>query len=423
MKRLVAIGIVSTCLLLSTQASAAEGPVAELSPPALAKDRQSSYVGSRAASPQSDKQASGADRKSTQPAKQHVHVNGKAVSGKVPRAAAQAPSPRASYFYIFDAGSDFVSDRDDDGYSSEFRLRFDADTDFEDAWVYAKLYLRRYGESDWLLYHVTDDFIVEGRSDDDDYFVTTLLDDGFPTSEYDVLIDLYESDREGIVATLEPSDSPSLSLLPLEEVGLDVPIEIPGYSIEGVSTTLLIDDDGDDHFSKFRITFDPDADFTGAVAYVRVWIRARGGEWIEEFVSEDFAVDASGSGDAYEVTVDWVSGYPTSFYDVQIDMYDSSTDLLAASAGSERPQLAQIPLEDQSRDIVVSSPVTGGGGSTSSSERGGGGSLTLWWLIALSALGWRRIRAKGANRSHARFARLRPQRLSGEVPSGSGSGS
>jgi hypothetical protein len=221
-----------------------------------------------------------------------------------------------------------------------------------------------------------------------------LLDDGFPTSEYDVLIDLYESDRDGIVATIEPIDSPALGLLPLEELGLDVPIEIPGYSIQGVSTTLLIDDDGDDHFSQFRITFDPDADFTGAVAYVRLWIRASGGAWIEEFVSEDFVVDPSGSGDAYEVTIDWASGYPTSFYDVQIDMYDSSTDLLAASAGSERSQLAQIPLEDQSRDRAINPPVTGGGGSTISSERGGGGAFALAWLVALSVLAWGRARAR-----------------------------
>ena len=51
----------------------------------------------------------------------------------------------------------------------------------------------------------------------------------------------------------------SLALLPLEETGLDLPIELPGYDIGDVTTTLLIDDDGDGHYSKFRIDFDPDA--------------------------------------------------------------------------------------------------------------------------------------------------------------------
>ena len=380
MKRLVAIGLVSTWILFSARAGATEGSVAELAAPVLEKDRQSSYTGGRAGAQHGEKQALGGDRKSTstQAPKQHLHQSGKAISGKTARAALQAPSPRASYFFIFDAGSEFISDRDDDGHASEFRIRFDADTDFADAWVYAKLYVRRYGEADWQLYHITGDFLIDGRSDDDDYFVTTSLDDGYPTSEYDVLIDLYESGRDGIVATLEPFDSPALSLLPLEEVGLDVPIEIPGYSIESVSTTLLIDDDGDDHFSKFRIAFDPDADFTGAVAYVRVWIRGSGGEWIEEFVSDDFVVDPSGPADAYEITIDWASGYPTSFYDVQIDMYDSSTDLLAATAGSERSQLAQIPLEDQSRDRAINPPVTGGGGVAVSRSTPSGSALAFW---------------------------------------------
>lgn len=400
MKRLVAIGLVSTWILLCAQVHATEGSVANLSAPRPEKERQSSYVGGRANAQDSDNKSAPGERKSGQTPKQHVHQKGKAIAGKVARAASQAVSPRAPYFFIFDADSELITDRDDDGYSSELRIRFDADTDFNDAWVYARLYVRRYGELDWQLYHVTDDFIIEGRSDDDDYFVTTVFDDGFATSEYDVLIDLYESNRDGIVATLEPFDSQALSLLPLEEVGLDVPIEIPGYSIEGVSTTLLIDDDGDDHFSKFRITFDPDADFTGAVAYVRLWIRGSGGEWIEEFVSEDFVVDPSGAADAYEVTIDWASGYPTSFYDVQIDMYDSSTNLLAASAGSERPQLAQIPLEDMSRDRAINPPVVGGGVSTSSSERGGGGALALWWVLALTTLAGCRSRV-GRSRANS----------------------
>lgn len=395
MQRLLAIGLLSACVLVIARAGADEGPVAELSAPPVQGDRQSTYVGSRAGATEGENSAVASARKSERPARAHAHEKGRASENKTSRGASQVTSPWAPYFHIFDAGSQLITDRDADGYASEFRIRFDADTDLGNVWVYAMLYLRRYGETDWQLYRITDDFLIEGHSDNDDYFVTTVLDDGFATSEYDVLIDLYEADRPGIVATLHPFDSPALSLLPMEEVGLDVPIQIGGYSIEAVTTTLLTDGDGDDHFSRFRITFDPDADFTGAVAYVRVWIRGSGGEWFEEFVSEDFVVDPSGAGDAYSIEIDWVSGYPTSFYDVQIDMYDASTNLLAASAGSERPQLAQIPLEDRSRDRVISPPVTGGGGSTSSREHGGGGAMMGWWLGALAVVAWRRRRRQG----------------------------
>jgi hypothetical protein len=93
----------------------------------------------------------------------------------------------------------------------------------------------------------------------------------------------------------------------------------------------------------------------------------------------------------YSFTVDWISGYPTSFYDVQIDLYESASGLLLASAGSERPELAEIPLEDQSRDIRPNPPTMGNGGNASSSERGGG-SFALLWLVLLLGLGVARER-------------------------------
>jgi hypothetical protein len=39
--------------------------------------------------------------------------------------------------------------------------------------VYARLYLRRAGDVDWLLYRETDEFWISGQNGDDDYFVST----------------------------------------------------------------------------------------------------------------------------------------------------------------------------------------------------------------------------------------------------------
>ena len=298
-----------------------------------------------------------------------------------------ALSDRVSWFQIFDAGSTLRRDRDGDGYHSEFQIRIDADVQFGDALVYAKLYIRRVGSNDdWRLYHVTDDFWIHGQSGNDDYFVTTTLDDGFPTAEYDVLVDLYESGYNGIVATLSAYDDVSLAYLPLEESGLDVAFGLPGFSIQNVATTLLIDDDRDGYYSRFRISFDPDVDFGPVYVYADIWVRPRGGDWIREHTSADFIVDASGTADTYAITADWISGYPTAEYDVQIDLYDSQTDLLVASAGSERAALSQLPLEDQSRDGYVNSPPTGGGGGTTTSHEHGGGAISWWLGLALVAL-------------------------------------
>jgi hypothetical protein len=379
MKRVLAIGLIglaSLILFFQPGAQAAEGYVSELAAPQLDAGRVANYAGKRGAD------AAPAAEKSTQ---QHGISSRKTSSANSARPLITM-SARSEFFSFFDAGSTLLADRDDDGFHSEFRIRFDADAASGDALVYARLYLRRVGDSDWLLYHETEDFWIHGQDGDDDYFVTTTLDDGFSTGDYDVLIDLHESGFDDIVATIGPNDSAALGLLPLEEAGLDVPIELPGFSIGAVSTTLIIDEDRDGHYSKFRLAFDPDADFDGAFIYAVVWVRAQGGEWIQEHVSNDFLVDAGGSADTYSLTADWISGYPTSFYDVQIDLFDTDTGALVASAGSERPELSRIPLEDQARDGHVNPPAPGGGGSVTSRERGGGGSMGAGWILALVSL-------------------------------------
>jgi hypothetical protein len=377
MKHILAFGIVAlTSVLAQPAVLAAEGRVSELQEAPLDPQRVSKYTGARGAvaavTPTSSKT-------------HKLRPASKTAALKSVRPSATL-SARSADFGFFDAGSTLRSDRDGDGFHREFRIRFDADVISGSAIVFARLYLRRVGDLDWLLYHETDDFEIIGEDGDDDYFVTTTLDDGWPTGDYDVLIDLFESGFPDIVATIGPEDSAALALLPLEETGLDLPIELPGYRLEGVTTTLLIDDDGDGHYSKFRIDFDPDADFDGTFAYAEVWVRAQGGEWIQEHVSDDFLVDASGDDDVYSLTADWISGYPTAFYDVQIDLRDADTGALVASAGSERAELSRIPLEDQARDTRVNpQPPNGGGGGTSSRERGGG-AIGGWFAMALLML-------------------------------------
>jgi hypothetical protein len=296
-------------------------------------------------------------------------------------------SGRASDFYIYDAGHTLRRDRDGDSHHSEFRIRFDADVVFGDALVYAKLYIRRIGESgDWRLYHVTDDFWIYGQSGTDDYFVDTTLDEGFATANYDVLIDLYEVGYSGIVATLDAGDDSSLGYLPLEEVGLDVPFGLPGFRINEVVSGVSFDADRDGFYTRLRVDFDPDADFGGNWAYAVIWVRANGGEWIREHESADFLVDASGTADAYGFTADWISGYPTGYYDVQIDLHDAATGLLVASAGSERPALAELPMEDESRDRAPGSPAPGGGVTVVSNHEHGGGSMSIFGALALLGL-------------------------------------
>jgi hypothetical protein len=382
MKRVAGWGLlVSSWLLGATLASAEEGKVADVA--ATPDENRSATYSRGVANLEAPSKA----------AQRHLSLKTNRAGMREKRGAT-IMSARSDYFYIYDAVSTLRRDRDGDGYHSEFRIRFDADVRIGDALVYARLYLRRAGESEWYLYRETDDFWIYGQSGSDDYYVTTSLDAGFATAEYDVLIDLYETGYPGIVATLGPRDSGALSGLPLEEIGLDVPIEIPGYSIGEVRTDLITDADRDGFYSRFKITFDPDADVQPRLAFARIWVRARGGEWIEEYVTDDWWIETSGTSDAYALDVDWVSGYPTSYYDVQIDLYDAATERLIASVGSERPELAQLPLEDRSRDRVQNSPAPGGGGEARSREGGGG---AFGWFSMFGLLGFavaRKVRSR-----------------------------
>ncbi|HTE40664.1 MAG TPA: choice-of-anchor H family protein [Steroidobacteraceae bacterium] len=305
-----------------------------------------------------------------------------AKAAPIYRSADKSMSARAAYFRLYDASRILRTDRDQDGHYSEFRIRFDADASFGDALVYARLYIRRVGDTgNWRLYHETEDFWIYSQSGSDDYYVDTVLDEGFATGNYDVLVDLYESGYSGIVATLGPADSAALEFLPLEEVGLDVPFGLPGYAINDVASTLNIDADHDGFYSKFKIDFDPDTNFGDAWVYAVIWVRSQGGEWIKEHESEDFQIDASGTADSYGITADWISGYPTGRYDVQIDLHDATSGVLVASAGSEWPELSRLPLEDQSQDLVVNSPQPSPGGGVTSSREHGGGSWTFGWAL------------------------------------------
>jgi hypothetical protein len=57
-----------------------------------------------------------------------------------------------------------------------------------------------------------------------------------------------------------------------------------------------------------------------------------------------------------------------------------------ASAGSERPELSRIPLEDQGRDTRVNVPPASGGGGIVTSRESGGGAIGGWFAMALLIL-------------------------------------
>jgi hypothetical protein len=139
--------------------------------------------------------------------------------------------------WFFDATAETFYDDDGDGYYHLLRTRFDVDTVWPSAWVYAEIYLSADGET-WEHLHSTDDFEVLGQAPDDDYEVETELVSGYITALYDVLIELYDADTGEFVSEYGPAQSSAFSLVPLEDAYRD------GVQPEPEPDTVVVVDEG-----------------------------------------------------------------------------------------------------------------------------------------------------------------------------------
>ena len=122
-------------------------------------------------------------------------------------------------FWIYDAQVTLYSDPDFDGYYHHFSVEFDADTVFEHADVYARLYLGR-GEV-FNEYHTSSVFHIDGESSDDSFEVDSELLTGFPSGDYEMLIELYDALNDELVATLDGNSDADLYSLTLESTDFE----------------------------------------------------------------------------------------------------------------------------------------------------------------------------------------------------------
>ncbi len=122
-------------------------------------------------------------------------------------------------FWIYDAWITLHQDRDSDGYYHEFTLEFDADTEYDMAEVYARIYL---GTNEvFKQYHSTANFFISGDSTDDAFVVETELLSGFVPNDYEVMIELYNAYTDELVAVYDGYNDADLYLVSLESKNYD----------------------------------------------------------------------------------------------------------------------------------------------------------------------------------------------------------
>jgi hypothetical protein len=150
----------------------------------------------------------------TRAGKNRSGANTKTASG-------EASSPNVDFwFYLADV--DLYADDDRDGYYSGVDLLFDVDTYYSVADIYAVAYLSFEG-GPWEEYAVTEDFTIFGSSGTDDYVIVTDLVSGYPTGDYDILVEIFDADTNDFLAFIGPEDTSDLAFLPLEDMERDAP--------------------------------------------------------------------------------------------------------------------------------------------------------------------------------------------------------
>ncbi|MGV6816016.1 MAG: choice-of-anchor H family protein [Thiotrichales bacterium] len=117
---------------------------------------------------------------------------------------------------VHSAQVDLVWDQDYDGYYQQFVLTFDADLATGRHKVFAKLYLSFEG-GPWNYLHTTRSFQLERATSSDEYSIETILDAGYPTGYYDILLEFYDADSGEYLMSFGPNEDLGLYAVPLED--------------------------------------------------------------------------------------------------------------------------------------------------------------------------------------------------------------
>lgn len=126
-------------------------------------------------------------------------------------------------YWIYETWVTLHNDIDADGYHSTFSVEFDADTIFTSAPVYAVLYLGNNGVYDAI--HVSSEFYLYGEDSTDTFTIESTLVSGFPSDDYDILLELYDAESEALVTFTDGYDDAALAYVPLESENHEYVIE------------------------------------------------------------------------------------------------------------------------------------------------------------------------------------------------------
>jgi hypothetical protein len=152
----------------------------------------------------------------------------------------------------------------------------------------------------------------------------------------------------------------------------------------------LFDDFDDDGFYRFiSVRIDADSARSSAWVFAELYLSSDGVTWEHYHTTDDFWIGGETGDDELYVETELVTGYPTDYYDLLIELYDADFLTFSDEYGPNQSELmALLPLEDATRDPEPTPTVTvidHGGGAFSW--------LLLPALLVAGSAGWaRRLR-------------------------------
>lgn len=172
----------------------------------------------------------------------------------------------------------------------------------------------------------------------------------------------------------------------------------PDHYIYDADVVLFddFDSDGFSHFLSVRIDADTLRD--SAWVYAELYLSADGITWEHYHSTEDFWIGGATGDDEFFVETSLISGYPTGYYDLLIELYDADFGTYSDEFGpNQSAGMELLPLEDSTQDPEPVEVVF---------VDGGGGAFGLAWLGVLLVAGWWTRRLGGADAGRLRMRRV-----------------
>jgi hypothetical protein len=154
----------------------------------------------------------------------------------------------------------------------------------------------------------------------------------------------------------------------------------PDHYIYDADVELFDDFDADGFFTFLSVRIDADSLRNSAYVYAELYLSPDGTTWEHYHSTDDFWIGGATGDDEIFVETELVSGYPSGYYDLLIEIYDADLGTYSDEFGPNQSDgMGLLPLEDVTRDPEPQPVVI----------HGGGGAFGWIWLPALLLAGWR----------------------------------